>query len=174
MVCWVNKGIALNRLGRPGGIEWIRKAIAAFAASPGKAANAAEVHGLLAEELAFNHDYPQAYEAAMRFKQLTDEVRQAADQKRIADANAAYEADKRQRQIEALEQQTTYQQRFRWVLALAAVAGLAAAIVATVSRQQVKRAYQAMRDMAFSDPLTGLRNRRHLVSRTTWRRRGAC
>jgi len=163
-VCWVNKGIALNRLGRPEGIEWIRKAIAAFAAAPGKAANAAEIHGLLAEELAFNHDYPQAYEAAMRFKHLTDEVRKAADQKRIADANAAYEADKRQRQIEALEQQTTHQQRFRWVLALAALAGLAAAIVATVSRQQVKRAYQAMREMAFSDPLTGLRNRRHLVS----------
>ncbi|HEY9105292.1 MAG TPA: diguanylate cyclase, partial [Roseateles sp.] len=163
-VCWVNKGIALNRLGRPGGIEWIRKAITAFAATPGLAANVAEVHGLLAEELAFNHDYPRAYEAAMRFKQLTDEVRQAADQKRIADANAAYEADRRQRQIEALERETAHQQRFRWVLALAAVAGLAAAIVATVSRHQVKRAYQAMRDMAFSDPLTGLRNRRHLVS----------
>lgn len=163
-VCWVNKGIALNRLGRPGGIEWIRKAIAAFAATPGMAANAADVQGLLAEELAFVNDYPRAYEAAMQFKRLTDEVRKAADQKRIAEANAAYEADKRQRQIEALEQETKYQQRFRWVLALAAAAGLAAAVVTAVSRHHVKRAYQAMRDMAFSDPLTGLRNRRHLVS----------
>jgi len=162
-VCWVNKGIALNRLGRPEGVEWIRKAIAAFAATPGMAANAADVQGLLAEELAFTRDYPQAYEAAMAFKRQTDAVRQAADHKRVAQAQAAYDADKRQRQIEALEQERQHQQRFRWVLALAAAAGLAAAVVAAVSRHHVKRAYQAMRDMAFSDPLTGLRNRRHLV-----------
>lgn len=163
-ICWVNKGIALNRLGRPGGLDWIRKAIAAFTATPGMATNAADVQGLLAEELAFAHDYPQAYEAAMQFKRLSDEVRKAADHKRIAEAQAAYEADKRQRQIQALEHEQQYQQRFHWLLALAAVAGLAAAIVAAVSRHHVKRAYQAMRDMAFSDPLTGLRNRRHLVS----------
>ncbi|KQV94089.1 diguanylate cyclase [Pelomonas sp. Root1237] len=163
-ICWVNKGIALNRLGRPGGLDWIRKAIAVFTATPGMAANAADVQGLLAEELAFAHDYPQAYEAAMQFKRLSDEVRKAADHKRIAQAQAAYEADKRQRQIQALEHEQQYQQRFHWLLALAAVAGLVAAIVAAVSRHHVKRAYQAMRDMAFSDPLTGLRNRRHLVS----------
>ncbi|MDR7269316.1 diguanylate cyclase (GGDEF)-like protein [Pelomonas saccharophila] len=162
-VCWVNKGIALNRLGRPEGLDWMRKAIAAFASTPGMAANAADVQGLLAEELAFAHDYPRAYEAAVQFKRMTDEVRKAADQKRITDANAAYEADKRRRQIDALEQETKYQRRFRWVLALAAAAGLAAAVIAAVSRHHVKRAYQAMRDMAFSDPLTGLRNRRHLV-----------
>ena len=162
-VCWVNKGTALNRLGRPEGLDWIRKAIAAFAATPGMAANAADVQGLLAEELAFVHDYPRAYEAAMQFKRMDDEVRKAADHRRIADANAAYEADKRQRQIATLEQEQRHQQRFRWALALAAAAGLAAAAVAAVSRHHVKRAYQAMRDMAFSDPLTGLRNRRHLV-----------
>jgi diguanylate cyclase (GGDEF)-like protein len=162
-VCWVNKGIALNRLGRPEGLDWIRKAIAAFTATPGMAANAADVQGLLAEELAFVHDYPRAYEAAMQFKRMTDEVRKAADHRRIADANAAYEADKRQRQIAALEQEQRHQQRFHWALALAAAAGLAAAAIAALSRHHVKRAYQAMRDMAFSDPLTGLRNRRHLV-----------
>jgi diguanylate cyclase (GGDEF)-like protein len=126
--------------------------------------NVAEVHGLLAEELAFNHDHERAYEAAMQFKRLTDGVRKAADQKRIAEANAAYDADKRQRQIEALEQEQRYQHRFRWMLALAAVAGLAAALIAGISRYHVKRAYGAMRDMAFSDPLTGLRNRRHLIN----------
>jgi diguanylate cyclase (GGDEF)-like protein len=163
-VAWINKGTALNRLGRPGGIDWIRKALAAFAAAPGMDGNVAEVHGMLAEELAFNHDYQHAYEAAMQFERLTDGVRKAADQKRIAEANAAYEADKRQRQIEALEEGQRQQLRFRWMLALAAAAGLAAAVVAAVSRYHVKRAYGAMRDMAFSDPLTGLRNRRHLVS----------
>ncbi|KQW51465.1 MULTISPECIES: GGDEF domain-containing protein [unclassified Roseateles] len=163
-VCWVNKGIALNRLGQPGGIEWISNAIAAFAATPGMAANAADIQGLLAEELAFAHDYPRAYEAALQFKRLSDEVRKAADHKRIAEAQAAYEADKQQRQIEALEHERQYRQRFHWVLVLAAVMGLAAAVVAAISRHHVKRAYRAMRDMAFSDPLTGLRNRRHLVS----------
>jgi diguanylate cyclase (GGDEF)-like protein len=127
------------------------------------AANAADVQGLLAEELAFVHDYPRAYEAAVQFKRMADEVRKAADHQRIADANAAYEADKRQRQIAALEQEQRHQQRFHWALALAAAAGLAAAAVAAVSRHHVQRAYRAMRDMAFSDPLTGLRNRRHLV-----------
>src|SRR3954470_13008962 len=85
-VAWINKGTALNRLGRPGGIDWIRKALAAFAATPGMDANVAETQGLLAEELAFNHDYERAYEAAMQFKRLTDGVRKAADQKRIAEA----------------------------------------------------------------------------------------
>jgi diguanylate cyclase (GGDEF)-like protein len=163
-VAWINKGTALNRLGRPGGIEWIRKAIAAFAAAPGMESNVAEGYGLLAEELAFNHDHERAYEAAMQFNRLTDGVRKAADQKRIAEANAAYDADKRQRQIEALEQEQRHQHRFRWMLALAAVAGLAAAVIAAISRYHVKRAYGAMRDMAFSDPLTGLRNRRHLIN----------
>jgi diguanylate cyclase (GGDEF)-like protein len=124
----------------------------------------AEVHGLLAEELAFNHDHERAYEAAMQFKRLTDGVRKAADQKRIAEANAAYDADKRQRQIEGLEQEQRHQHRFRWMLAVAAAAGLAAAVIAGISRYHVKRAYGAMRDMAYSDPLTGLRNRRHLVT----------
>lgn len=164
-VCWVNKGIALNRLGRPDGIEWIRRAVAAFLTAENMSPDyLADIHGALAEELAFSRDYQHAYETAMEFKRLTEEARKAADHKRIAEANAAYEADKRQRQIEALEQEQQYQQRSRWVLALAAAAGLAAAVVAAISRHHVKRAYAAMRDMAFSDPLTGLRNRRHLVS----------
>jgi diguanylate cyclase (GGDEF)-like protein len=160
-VCWVNKGTALNRLGRPEGIEWIRKAIAAFAADAGRETHVAELHGLLAEELAFNRDHVHAYQAAMEFQRLTDQVRKAADQKRIAEANAAYEADKRQRHIEALEQEQRHQQRFRWMLALAAAMALVAAVTAAISRHQVKRAYRAMREMAFTDPLTGLRNRRH-------------
>jgi diguanylate cyclase (GGDEF)-like protein len=164
-VCWVNKGIALNRLGRPDGIEWIRKAVAAFVTAENMSPDyLADIHGALAEELAFSRDYQHAYETAMEFKRLTEEARKAADHKRIAEASAAYEADKRQRQIEALEQEQQYQQRFRWMLTLAAAAGLAAAIIAGISRHHVKRAYGAMRDMAFSDPLTGLRNRRHLVS----------
>ena len=146
-VTWINKGTALNRLGRPGGIDWIRKALAAFAAAPGMESNVAEVHGMLAEELAFNHDYQRAYEAAMQFERLTDRVRKAADQKRIAEANAAYEADRRQRQIEDLEQEQRQQRRFRWMLAVAAAAGLTAAVIAAVSRYHVKRAYAAVRSL---------------------------
>ncbi|MFL6681647.1 MAG: histidine kinase [Burkholderiaceae bacterium] len=146
-VAWINKGTALNRLGRPGGIDWIRKALAAFAAAPGMDSNVAETQGYLAEELAFNHDYQGAYEAAMRFERLTDGVRKAADQKRIAEANAAYEADKRQRQIEGLEAEQRQQRRFRWMLALAAAAGLTAAVIAAVSRYHVKRAYGAVRSL---------------------------
>ncbi len=165
LICLVNKGIALNRLGRPDGLDLLNKAIAEFTATPGKKHIASDLQGNLAEELAFNRDYEKAYLAAVDFKKRNDEVRQASDQKRIADSAARYQADKKQRQIELLEQEQRSQRRMQWLWALAAGLGLLTAAILIVSRVYLKRAYRKVEEMSLSDPLTGLRNRRYLASR---------
>ena len=165
LICRVNKGIALNRLGRPEGLVLLRNAIDEFSATAGKKHVAADLQGNLSEELAFNRDYEKAYLAALDFKMRSDEVRQANDQKRIADSAARYQADKKQRQIELLEQEQRSQRRMQWLWALAGGLGILTAAILVVSRVYLKRAYRTVEEMSLSDPLTGLRNRRYLASR---------
>ncbi|QYF92593.1 GGDEF domain-containing protein [Massilia sp. PAMC28688] len=165
LVCWVNKGIALNRLGQREGLDLIRKAIAEFTTTPGQQNVAAEVQGVLAEELARNGDFAAAYAAAMDFKKRSDAVRSASDQKRIADSTARYEADKKQRQIEVLEQEQRGQKRIQMLWVLAGALGLLTTVVLLISRVYLKRAYRTVAEMSLADPLTGLRNRRYLASR---------
>jgi diguanylate cyclase (GGDEF)-like protein len=165
LICWINKGIALNRLGRSEGLALIRQAIDEFSVTPGKKNMAADIQGVLAEELAHNGAFEKAYLAAVDFKRRTDEVRQASDQKRIADSAARYQAEKKQRQIEVLEQEQRAQRRMQWLWALAGGLGLLTAAVLVISRFYLKRAYRKVEAMSLSDPLTGLRNRRYLASR---------
>jgi diguanylate cyclase (GGDEF)-like protein len=165
LICWINQGLALNRLGKPEGLELIKKAIDEFTITPGKKNIAADVQGSLAEELAYNGAFEKAYLAAVDFKKRTDEVRQASDQKRIVDSAARYQADKKQRQIEMLEQEQHAQRRMQWLSALAAGLGLLTAAILVISRIYLKRAYRKVEEMSLSDPLTGLRNRRYLASR---------
>jgi diguanylate cyclase (GGDEF)-like protein len=165
LVCWINKGIALNRLGRPGGIALIQNAIDEFSKDPGRLDSAAEVQGVLAEEYGFNRDFEKAYAASLDFKKRSDAVRKATDQKRIAEADARYQADKKQRQIELLEQEQRSQKRLQWLGVLAGALGLLIIVILLISRLYLKRAYRSVREMSLSDPLTGLRNRRYLASR---------
>ena len=165
LICWINKGIAMNRMGQREGLDLVREAIAEFTATPGQKNVAAEVQGALAEELAFNRQFEQAYNAALDFKLRSDEVRKASDQKRIADSTARYQADKKQRQIEVLEQEQRSQKRMQWLWALAGALGLLTTVILIISRVYLKRAYRKVEEMSLSDPLTGLRNRRYLASR---------
>ena len=165
LICWVNKGIAMNRLGRPEGLELVKQAIDEFTVTPGRKQVAADLQGALAEELAHNGAFEKAYAAAVDYKRRTDEVRQASDQKRISDSAARYQADKKQRQIEALEQEQRAQRRMQWLWALTGGLGLLTAAILVVSRIYLKRAYRKVEEMSLSDPLTGLRNRRYLASR---------
>lgn len=165
LVNWINKGLAQNRLGQKEGLVLLERAIAEFSTTVGKKDIAAEIQGLLAEELAFNRDYEKAYAAAVDFKKRSDAVRSASDQKRIADADARYQADKKQRQIEQLEQDGRTQQRVQMLWALAGVLGTLTTIILLVSRVYLKRAYSSVQEMSLSDPLTLLRNRRYLASR---------
>lgn len=164
-VCWINKGIALNRLGRPGGIALIERAIDAFSKEPGGMDVAAEVTGILAEEYAFNREFEKAYAASTEFHKRMEAVRKATDLKRIAEADARYQTDKKQRQIELLEQDQRAQKRFQLLGILAGVLGLLTIVVLLIGRVYLKRAYRSVRDMSLSDPLTGLRNRRYLATR---------
>jgi diguanylate cyclase (GGDEF)-like protein len=165
LICRVNKGLALNRLGKVEGLELVRQAIDEFTLTPGKQHIAADLQGALAEELAFDGKFEQAYAAAVDFKRRTDEVRKASDQKRIADSTARYQADKRQRQIELLEQEQRGQRRMQWLWGLAGVLAVVTVASLIVSRIYLQRAYRKVKDMSLSDPLTGLRNRRYLASR---------
>ncbi len=165
LVCWINKGIAMNRLGQSEGLALIKLAIDEFTTTPGKKDIAAEVQGTLAEELAFNRDFEKAYVAAMDFKKRTDEVRNASDQKRVADSAARYEADKKQRQIELLEHEQRGQKRAKMLWILAGALGLLTTVILLISRFYLQRAYGKVAEMSLSDPLTGLRNRRYLASR---------
>jgi diguanylate cyclase (GGDEF)-like protein len=165
LVCWINKGIALNRLGRPGGIALIQRAIDEFSKDPGNQRVAAEVQGVLAEEYGFNRDFEKAYAASIDFHKRSETVRKATDLKRIAETDARYQADKKQRQIELLEQDQHAQKRLQLLGILAGALGLLTIVILLISRIYLKRAYRSVSEMSLSDPLTGLRNRRYLATR---------
>ncbi|HEY1092329.1 MAG TPA: GGDEF domain-containing protein [Burkholderiaceae bacterium] len=160
-----NRGIALNRSGHPEGIALLRQADQSIATRPGQEATLVAVQKALAEELAFARDFERAYAAQLEHQRRSDALRVADNQKRIAEAEASYQADRKQRQIDELERAHAEQQRFRWLWVLVGVLGVTAAAVAALSRVYLKRAYRAMHDMALEDPLTGLHNRRYLSSR---------
>lgn len=117
-LCLANQGIALNRTGHPEGIALIRRAFDALAGRPGQEVTLAAIQKALAEELAFNRSFEQAYAAQLEYQRHRDALHQADNQKRIAEAEAAYQADRRQRQIESLEHEHVEQQRHRWLWTL--------------------------------------------------------
>ncbi|MDI4634673.1 GGDEF domain-containing protein [Pelomonas sp. V22] len=164
-LCLANRGIALNRTGHPEGIALLRRANETIASRPGQEVTLVAIQKAIAEELAHNRDFEAAYAAQLEYQRRKEALHQSDNQKRIAEASAAYEADRKQRQIETLEHEQDQQKRFRWLWVLTGVLGLAVAAVIAVSRVYLKRAYRAMHDMALEDPLTGLHNRRYLSSR---------
>ncbi len=164
-LCLAARGFALNRLGHREGLELARRADASISQRPGQEVTLVNLQESMAQELAFNHDYEAAYLAQLEYQRRSDALHQADNQKRIAEAEAAYQADRKEQQIEALEHEHVQQKRFRWLWVLVGVLGIAVAVVAAVSRVYLKRAYRAMHEMALEDPLTGLHNRRYLSSR---------
>jgi len=163
-VSWVNRGIALNRLHREGGIGWIERGQELMSTIPGQQLDTAVLLGVLAEEHAFNGDFERAYAAAQRFRQLESEQRKVTDMKRMANAAAAYQADRKQRQIEQLQGERETLQRFRLLWVLIGVIGVGLALVLVMGRRKLRKAYRAMEEMALQDPLTGLKNRRFLMT----------
>lgn len=163
-VSWINRGIAMNRLHRDGGISWIERGYEAMTAIPGHEVEAAMVQDVLADELAFNGDHERAYIAARKFQTLEARHRKATDMKRLAEADAAYKADLKQRQIDDLQREQQVLQRFRLLWVLIGVLGVGIALSLVLSRRSLRKAYRAMENMALQDPLTGLKNRRYLAA----------
>lgn len=164
-VCQVNRGIALNRLGNSvEGLRAIQEGLAHF--RDAQAINdTAEITESLAEEYAFAGDYRRAYETEVLFKRLSDTLKQAKDQKHIADASAAFEDDKKQIQINALQRDRLYQSRMRLLWIALGGLGFTIAGLLVLSRRRLESANRALADMSLRDPLTSLANRRYLATR---------
>jgi len=146
-VCQVNRGIALNRLGNSAeGLKAIQEGLHQVKASQSKS-DIAEITGNLAEEFAFAGDYRRAYETELEFKTLSDELKRAGNQKRIAEASAAFESDKQQMQISGLQREQRAQalQKLLWIAL--GVLGFTIAGVLVFSRKKLQQA---------NDALTGL------------------
>ena len=115
--CLLNRGIALCYLGRKHeGITSIQGAMDHYRGSQART-ELMESTGCLAEGYATAGDYRQAYLAEKEFKALSDDLKRTKDQRRIAEASAAFEADKKQILIEGLqrEQQFHARQKALWI-----------------------------------------------------------
>ncbi len=145
--CQVNRGIALNRLGRSAeGIHGILQGLAYYKTSQAKN-ETAEVTGNLAEEYAFTGDFHRAFETEREFKSLSDDLRRIEDQKRIADASAAFEFDKKQSQIESLQRERQNQARFKRLWIALGVLGFSLTGVLILSRRKLQRANDNLTDL---------------------------
>jgi tetratricopeptide (TPR) repeat protein len=137
-ICQVNRGIALNRLGRHAeGLAAISRGLQQIQRSQDRA-QIAEITKNLSEEYAHARDHRRAYETLLAYNVLTDELKREADQKRFAEASAAFESDKKQIQIEALKREQRIQARLvvLWVaLSALAFTGLA---VLLLGRRKLK------------------------------------
>ncbi|BDU75048.1 tetratricopeptide repeat-containing diguanylate cyclase [Mesoterricola sediminis] len=164
-VSQVNQGIALNRLGNSAeGLKAIVAGLEHFKASQARN-DTAEIVGILAEEYAFAGEWRKAYETELQFKALSDDLKRVQDQKHIADASAAFEIDKKQLQIDALNRERRNQLRLRFLWTAIGLLGLGTAAVLVAGRKKLQAANKALADMSLRDPLTSLANRRYLTSR---------
>jgi diguanylate cyclase (GGDEF)-like protein len=164
-ICQVNRGIALNRLGNSAeGIRAIQAGLDYFKGTHAET-TVMELTGVLSEELAFSGDYRRAYEAAVAFKELSDQSFRSQDQKHIAEASAAFDNDKKQIQIDALQRDRSNQARLRILWIASGFLGFATAGVLVFSRKKLQSANRALADMSLRDPLTSLANRRYLSTR---------
>jgi len=146
-VCQINRGIALNRLGNSlEGLKAIQEGLHQVKAFQSKS-DIAEITGNLAEEFAFAGDFRHAYETEVQFKTLSDELKRTSNQKRIAEASAAFEFDKKQMQIDGLqrEQRAQAYQKLFWI-AVGAL-GFSIAGVLVLSRKKLQRANAALADL---------------------------
>lgn len=89
-LCLANRGIALNRSGHPEGIALLRRAIETIATRPGQEVTLVAIQKAIAEELAHNRDFEQAYAAQLEYQRRKEALHQSDNQKRIAEASAAY------------------------------------------------------------------------------------
>jgi len=164
-ICLANMGVAQNRMGKSAeGLRNLQAALDHFKVAQ-SSADVADIQGLMADELAFAGDYRRAYEAEVAFKALSDNLKLSMDQKRFADASAAFQSDKQQIQIQALERDRGLQARLRILWIALGGLGFATTFGLVVGRRRLQAANRTLADMSLRDPLTSLANRRYLTTR---------
>lgn len=158
-----NKGIALNRLGSHAeGLALILQGYAYYQATKDRN-GCADLLRILAEEYAASGDFRRAYEMEVQFKAYSDGLRKDQDQKRLAEASAAFENDKKQLLINSLERDRR-QQGWLWGLwGAIGILGFATAGVLVFSRNRLRAANRSLEELSLRDPLTSLANRRYLA-----------
>lgn len=146
-VCQVNRGIALNRLGRnTEGLAAIQEGLRQVHTAQDKS-QIAEITGNLAEEFAFAGDYRKAYQVEREFKALSDELKQTEDRKHIAEASAAFESDKKQIQIESLKREQRIQFRLVVLWIALSLLGFSVVGILLVGRKKMKKLNASLSDM---------------------------
>lgn len=146
-VCQVNRGIALNRLGRSAeGLETLQKGLRFIKTTQDKS-QIAEITGNLAEEYAFAGDFRRAFETECEFKALSDDLKREEDQKRVAEASAAFESDKKQIQIEGLQREHRAQVRLAVLWLALGLLGFSVAGVLVLSRRKLQEVNNALRGL---------------------------
>ncbi|MBY0573493.1 MAG: response regulator [Undibacterium sp.] len=132
----VNKGVALNRLKRDGGIPLIKQALDYFTSVDNQVV--VEITGVLADEYAFNGDFEKAYQTQQSFKNLSDNLTRQADQKRITEMLAGYQSEKQQSEIDTLHKDRLTQARFRNLWILAGLLGFFIALILIFGRKRLR------------------------------------
>ncbi|HEV6964099.1 diguanylate cyclase [Roseateles sp.] len=155
-----NRGKALNRLGRHGeGLAILE----AEAQGPERW----EMLNELAEEYAFAHRHEQAYAALQEHLQGLLKSQEESHRAGLSLDQALAEADRERSQRQASERRTQQVITAAVIAAALACAGTAWLLVRAARRhgRELAALNAQLRETAVTDALTGLHNRRHLLSR---------
>ena len=141
---------------------------------------------ILAEIYSKQRDYLKAYTAITLFTELKDEMVSAQTQKAVAELQIRYETDKKEKEIELLKTNasiTDYQSRVNEMfIIILVIIIIAVAVIGfffysqyrqkansnkTIEEQNTKlmEAYKKMEELAKTDALTGLANRRDMYQK---------
>jgi diguanylate cyclase (GGDEF)-like protein len=168
----LQRGIALRGLKRiDAGIAELHKALQVFRQAESLAEIAA-THGELARSLALAGDWRGAYEQQVKFKAATESLLRRQLDQRFATLRVEFDTESRikenellQRENAAVERALLQEQRATRLqgVVLALLVLLAGLLAALAWRHH--RTSQQMRQLAMTDELTGLANRRHVLTR---------
>jgi diguanylate cyclase (GGDEF)-like protein len=166
----LQRGVALRQLGRPAeALAVLRDALEVF--RQGDASHEeAIVRDETARVLAEQGDWRQAFEQQQAARKLTEGMLRRQVDQRFATLKVQFDTELRdkenallQRENKAGELALAEQQRASRLQVIAALLASALAAVLAMLVWRQRRAGQQLRDLALTDELTGLPNRRHML-----------
>lgn len=172
----VTRAQALSHMGRASeAIVIMRGALKAFQAR-GNALEAMQVQEILANTLEAAGRYREALAVLRSFKEASDAILQKESQSAVAHFQEQFEAEKRNREITSLKAENDLARgRKRAERAFTALGGFSLVVIAGLlywrhramkrSNLQLHKLNARLEELSLTDTLTGLRNRRYLLSR---------